>query len=489
MSTALPPKDPANHPERIDSRPEPREAKAFTAEELALLARLSRHQIPTGALTRLWAVGSTQARISMAYLAAWLRSGFADQEGKARLRGEAHLAAGLKLLATMGYLRGAVMKVGQLLANLPEAVPDEIAETLGALHFEAQPMHYAMVREVFLDELGHAPESLFAEFDKKAFAAASLGQVHRARLKSGEEVAVKVQYPHMARTIKADMANLRFLLKPLTRSADWRYLREGLRDVEEMLGQEADYRREAQFCRAAGQLFDAEVDGVVIPKVYKEFSSRRILTLDYLPGLHLKDFLADDPPQAARDHYAELLATVSLRFYYRGHCLFADPHPGNFLFMPGGRLGVVDFGCTRHFSDREWQLQSDLEEAFFAGDTQTIRRLIAESCYLAPGEADQIDALTCALEWQLRPMASEGLFDWGDVEFFRRGVTIYGELLRKRLTRGMPHYIWTNRFLFGFRAISYRLRGRNGFAEKHRREKGLAEQGERHDQSEQQRGE
>ncbi len=144
--------------------------------------------------------------------------------------------------------------------------------------------------------------------------------------------------------------------------------------------------------------------------------------------------------------------------------------------MPDGRLGVVDFGCTRRFSDREWQLQSDLEEAFFAGDVQTIRRLITESCYLNHGEDELIDTLSRALAWQLEPMASEGLFDWGNGEFFRRGVAIYGELLRKRLTRGMPHYIWTNRFLFGFRAISYRLRGRNAFAEKHRLEKGSAGQ-------------
>lgn len=466
---------------RLDWQAAAENDEKISTQELELLARLSRQQIPTGALTRLWAVGSTQARISMTYLAAWLRSGFADREGKERLRSEAHLAAGLKLLATMGYLRGAVMKVGQLLANLPEVVPEEIAETLGALHFEAQPMHYAMVREVFLDELGQAPEGLFAEFEKKAFAAASLGQVHRARLKSGEEVAIKVQYPHMARTIKADLANLRLLLKPLTRSSDWPHLQEGVRDIEEMLAMEADYRREAQFCRAARLLFDEEADGVVIPRVYEQFSSRKILTIDYLPGQHLKDFLATNPPQALRDHYAELLATVSLRFYYRGRSLFADPHPGNFLFMPDGRLGVVDFGCTRHFSDREWQIQSDLEQAYFAGDASTIRRLIAESCYLDPGETELLDTLSRALVWQLEPMASEGLFDWGDGEFFRRGVVIYGELIRKRLARGMPHYIWTNRFLFGFRAISYRLRGRNGFAEKHRREKGSVSRGDRRD--------
>lgn len=478
MIPVQPPSTPGKHRELFDSRPQFPELRAdqtLSAEELQLLARLCRRQIPTGALTRLWAMGSMQAQVCMAYLASWLQSGFAGQEKKERLRGELHLATGLKLLATMGYLRGAVMKVGQILANLPEVVPDEIAETLGALHFEAQPMHYAMVREVFLDELGQCPESLFAEFDKKAFAAASLGQVHRARLKSGEEVAVKVQYPHMARTIKADMANLRFLLKPWSRSPDWQYLLEGLQEIEAMLGMEADYHQEAQFCREAGRLFEAEADRVVIPRIFETCSSRRILTMDYLPGLHLKDFLAGDPPQAARDHYADLLATVSLRLYYRGRCLFADPHPGNFLFMPDGRLGVIDFGCTRRLSEREWQLQFDLEQAFFAGDTPAMRRCIAETCYLdrsGHGDDERINTLMRALEWHLHPMAAEGLFDWGDGNFFRRGVTIYGELIRKRLTRGMPLYIWTNRFIFGFRAISYRLRGRNAFSARYRQEKG-----------------
>jgi predicted unusual protein kinase regulating ubiquinone biosynthesis (AarF/ABC1/UbiB family) len=114
----------------------------------------------------------------------------------------------------MGYMRGAVMKVGQLLANLPTLLPDQIADVLASLHFEAPPMHYGLIRETLLDELGNEPEKIFDSFDRKAFAAASLGQVHRARLKNGEDVAVKIQYPNIARTINADLRNLRTVMQP-----------------------------------------------------------------------------------------------------------------------------------------------------------------------------------------------------------------------------------------------------------------------------------
>ncbi|HEY6009601.1 MAG TPA: AarF/UbiB family protein, partial [Geobacteraceae bacterium] len=151
-----------------------------------LVNRIATKRVPVNSFLRMWTLGSLPARVTAGYLAWWLRSRFADADDRERLRSEAHLAAALQLFGTMGYLRGAVMKVGQMLANLPEVVPEEFAEVLSALHFEAPLMHFAMVREVFLDEFGREPEEVFASFDCEAFAAASLGQVHRARLTSGE---------------------------------------------------------------------------------------------------------------------------------------------------------------------------------------------------------------------------------------------------------------------------------------------------------------
>jgi len=116
-----------------------------------LITRIAHKKVPVSSFSRMWTLGSLQAKVTLGYFAYWLRSHFADTTAKERLKNEAHTAAALQLLGTMGYLRGAVMKVGQLLANLPEVVPEEFADVLSALHSEAPPMHFSMIREVFLD--------------------------------------------------------------------------------------------------------------------------------------------------------------------------------------------------------------------------------------------------------------------------------------------------------------------------------------------------
>ena len=248
-----------------------------------LITSISNKKVPVNSFSRIWTLGSLQGKIALGYLAYWLRSRFSSADEKQRLKSEAHLAAALQLFGTMGYLRGAVMKIGQLLANLPEVVPEEFAEVLSALHFEAPPMHYALIREVFLDEFGREPEEMFAAFDQQAFAAASLGQVHRARLHSGEEVAVKIQYPGIARTIKADLRNLRLLLQPLCLSKEWQNTLGMLTDIEQMLLMETDYEQEASYGRQARLLF-SDADRVVAPRVYDDYCTKRVLTTEYLRG-------------------------------------------------------------------------------------------------------------------------------------------------------------------------------------------------------------
>lgn len=437
-----------------------------TGEKLAeLLTRVSRNRVPVCSFSRMWILGSLQAKVACGYLAFWFRSRFADAAEKSRLRSEAHLAAALKLLGTMGYLRGAVMKVGQMLATLPEVVPEEFAEVLASLHFEAPPMHYSLVREVFLDEFRRDPEEIFASFDRRPFAAASLGQVHRARLHSGEEVAVKIQYPDMARTIRSDLRNLRLLLQPMRLSSDWPHLPDKLADLEQMLLGETDYLQEARFGSEIRTLFTA-ADQVVVPRVYEQYSTGRVLTAEYLPGRHLDAFLATDPSQELRDHFTHLLTAATVRLLYRKHWLLADPHPGNFIFMDDGRLGLIDFGCTRVMSEDEWRLQREIEDAALAGDDRRIDQAVAKAClYATPEEMEpeRLEVVGRGVRWQLEPWQTEGLFDFGDREFFRRGVDAFMDISRKRYTRGAPLYLWTNRFVLGARAIVYRMRGRCDF--------------------------
>jgi aarF domain-containing kinase len=437
-----------------------------TAQRLArLITRISNKKVPVNSFSRIWILGSLQARVAVGYFAYWLRSRLADADERQRFKSEAHLAAALKLFGTMGYLRGAVMKVGQMLANLPEVVPEEFAEVLSALHFEAPPMHFAMVREVFLDEFGREPEEVFASFDRQAFAAASLGQVHRARLHSGEEVAVKIQYPGIARTIRTDLRNLRLLLQPLVWGKEWHDTLAKLADIEQMLLMETDYEQEARYCRQARVLFTAE-DRVVVPRVYDDYSTKRVLTTEYLRGCHLDEFLAGNPGQAERDHFTTLLTVATFRIYYRLHWFMADPHPGNFIFMADGRLGLIDFGCTRVMTDEEWRLICELEEANLERDETRFNRVIAKACLFDDPEEmepDQLEIVRRGAYWNMEPWLNDGLFDFGDREFFMRGIDGLMEMTRKRYTQGSPLYLWSTRFVFGGRAVCYRLKGRCDF--------------------------
>lgn len=429
------------------------------------IASISNKKVPVSSLSRIWTLGSLQAKVTAGYLAYWLRSRFSDAEEKQRLKSEAHLAAALQLFGTMGYLRGAVMKVGQMLANLPEVVPEEFAEVLSALHFEAPPMHYSLVREVFLDEFGREPEEMFASFDRQAFAAASLGQVHRARLHSGEEVAVKIQYPGIARTIKSDLRNLRLLLQPLCCTSDWQNTLDKLEDVEQMLLMETDYEQEALFSEKARHLF-TDADQVVVPQFYREYSTKRVLTTGYLRGCHLEEFLSANPGQEERNHFTTLLTVATFRVYYQLHWFFADPHPGNFIFMEDGRLGLIDFGCTRVIPDEDWRLICELEQANLDGDEAAFNRIIAKaSLFDSPEEMEpeRLDILRRAVYWNMEPWLKEGHFDFGDRDFFMRGIQSIMEMTRKRYTRGSPLYLWSNRFIFGGRAFCYKLKGRCEF--------------------------
>ncbi|MSM41432.1 MAG: AarF/ABC1/UbiB kinase family protein [Geobacter sp.] len=435
-------------------------------ERLAeLLARIAMKKVPVNSFSRIWILGSLQARVTAGYFAYWLRSRFSDAGEKQRLKSEAHLAAALRMFGTMGYLRGAIMKLGQLLANLPEVVPEEFADVLAALHFEAPPMHYALVREVFLDEFGREPEELFASFDRQAFAAASLGQVHRARLHSGKEVAVKIQYPGIARTIKADLRNLRLLLQPICLTRDWQNTLDNLADLEQMLLMETDYEQEACFGKQARSLF-TEADLIVAPKVYEDYSTKRVLTTEYLRGCHLNEFLARNPSQAERDRFTHLLTVATFRVFYRLRWLPADPHPGNFIFMDDGRLGMIDFGCTRVLSDADWLLSWESIEAGLNRDQPRLNRAIAKACLFDdPQEmsAHHLKTIREGFEWFMEPWLQEGIFDFGDRDFFRRGVDNFAEGVRKRYTRCVAMSLWSNRFTFGGRAFCYRLKGRCEF--------------------------
>ncbi|MGQ0553012.1 MAG: ABC1 kinase family protein [Planctomycetota bacterium] len=431
-------------------------------EELArLLASIETRSLPTGRLHRGWILGTTQTRIAADYFATWLRSGFRSEDERARLRNEAHLRAALHLLGTMSYLRGAVGKFGQLLASWPNLAPAQFAEVLSVLQFEAPPMHFSLLREMLRGELGGEPEQVFAEFETRPFAAASLGQVHRARLHSGEHVAVKIQYPGIAGTIRADFSNLLALMLPMRLSRDWENMREQLGDLVAMLESETDYRREAQWQEEA-RLALAGFPQIVVPRVHAAHSTQRVLVSDLLEGLHLDDYLATNPSQAQRDAHGHQLMQAAFQLYYGSQFLYTDPHPGNVLFLPDGRLGLLDFGSCRRIEGEELAY-TDLMERAFQGDEAAYEEGLRLGTRLAPGAPlteEHRRLLRDFGNWHWEPLRQAGPFDFGSEDYIRRGMTLWASFVRKRLTRSMPLNLWINRNFVGLRALAFRLRAR-----------------------------
>lgn len=247
--------------------------------------------VPVGRWRRLRLLSTLQAKIGAAYLFYWIRGWFKNAEGRERLLAETHWRAAVALLDSMSFLRGAVMKVGQTLANFPDIVPQAFVATLEQLHSDAPPMHWALLREMVHNELGDDPENLFAGFDKQAFAAASLGQVHAVRLKTGEEVALKIQYPGIGRAVREDFRNFFLYLLPGRLGKDWQNTKDQFDDLCARIERETDYTAEAAVQEKVRALFH-EDDGIVVPRVYPQYSTSRILTMDLLRGVHLDGFMA-----------------------------------------------------------------------------------------------------------------------------------------------------------------------------------------------------
>lgn len=454
---------PASISELIASLPqEPDEPNSSAATESgAPVSRMSLQPIPIGRFRRFTTLSTLQAKIAAAYLFYWLRGWFKSADEQQRLLAETHWRTALRLLDSMSYLRGAAMKVGQTLANFPDIAPREFVETLEKLHYDVPPMHWSLLREMVHNELGDDPENVFAEFDKHAFAAASLGQVHRARLKTGEEVAIKIQYPGIARTIREDFRNLLAFLLPARLTKDWENTKDQFEDLRMRLEQETDYELEASNLEKARALF-REDDGILVPRVVPQFSTSRVLTMERIGGVHLDRFLAREPSQELCNEFGRKIYRTWLRLMFAGRLYYADFHPGNFLFLDDGRLGVIDFGFVTQLTDDMWELFRKMDRPITTGyQDERIEHMKEWTGVTDEASNEEWVRLGDAMrDWCWRPRYCGGEFDFADEAVFRRGVELFTEMMRKRYSRGRSISPTIMRNQFGWWSLMYRLKAK-----------------------------
>ncbi len=450
----------------------PSSTQTLTQERVhEIFADLAYRPMPLGSLHRLWTASELSAQIALAYLAYGIRQWFCDAETAEKALLETNLRVALKVFHRLGYLRGAFAKIGQTAAHMPNVLPDQVAETLDTLHSSAPPMHYLLIREVVRNEFGKDPEELFATFEREAFAAASIGQVHRATLKTGERVAVKIQYPGIARTIDADFRNIQALMLPMRLGKEWESVKAQAGEIHRMLKQEVDYRQEAESLRNAAALFQPE-DGIVVPRVYPEVSGLRVLTTELLQGTHLPEYLAANPTQASRNEFGTKIDRAWWRLYL-AFIGYSDPNPGNYIFLSDGRLGLLDFGCVRHFTEEERELVRLADKAAFE-DPSLMPQLVQKACGIHPADPEfgaylRIMQDTC--DWMLAPHSQPGPFDFGNPSHFDKGAELFSGVVRSRHVRAHPMYVYHNRAVYGLLALLYRLGAQVDVAEVLRQER------------------
>jgi aarF domain-containing kinase len=447
--------------ELMRALPEVDEVDAESASEPGPQAGAFLRPVPVGRWRRLRLLGTLQAKIAAAYLFYWIRGWFQGAAETERLLAETHWRTAAQFLDSMGYLRGAVMKIGQTLANFPDIVPAEFVQTLERLYYDAPPLHWSLLCEMVRNELGDDPQNVFASFEQQAFAAASLGQVHRAQLKSGEELAVKIQYPGIARAIREDFRNLFLFLLPGRLSEDWESTKSGFDDLRIRLERETDYEAEADTLASARRLFYEE-DGIVVPRVYPQYSTARVLTMERLGGVHLDEFLARHPSQEERDEFARKIFRAWYRLLYAGRLIYADFHPGNFLFMDDGRLGMIDFGFVLPVDDDLWSCFRRMDRPLTTGNREDRRTAAKEWSSLTDDAADADFLRMCDeyCDWNWRPRYCGGPFDFGDEADFRRGIDLVSEMVLKHYTRGRSQGLVICRMQFGWRSMLYRLKAK-----------------------------
>jgi predicted unusual protein kinase regulating ubiquinone biosynthesis (AarF/ABC1/UbiB family) len=314
---------------------------------------------------RLMRLAGMTARVAGGYAKARIKSVFQSDEEAERERADVNARTGELIAKTLGELKGAVMKVGQMASIARDVLPREIADALATLQREAPPMPYDVIAEQIERELGRPPEALFERFDRTPFAAASIGQVHRAQTDDGREVVVKVQYPGVDEAVDSDLAHLRLALKASGLVKIKKQALDALfEELRTRLHEELDYCNEADNVRFFHDYYEGN-DKVVVPEVIGERSSQRVLTLSFEPGDHVDE--TTEYPAELRNELATTLFRTVCDQVFSLEVIHADPNPANFAFREDGRLVFYDFGCIK-------RLQPEIVEAY----RHTIRSGLAE---------------------------------------------------------------------------------------------------------------
>jgi predicted unusual protein kinase regulating ubiquinone biosynthesis (AarF/ABC1/UbiB family) len=348
----------------------------------------------------------------------------ASEEAMARRQ----LETAKQIVAALGTMKGAAMKLGQVMSFLdvglvPERHREEFRRELAKLRDAAPTVSFKQMRKVIEEDLEEPIGELFATFGEQPIAAASIGQVYRATLHDGRDVAVKVQYPGVAAAVRADMQNLEMIMRLLKRMTPGLDVKAIAEEVKERIVEELDYELEAQNQRSLARIF-AGHPFILVPEVVGSMSRERVLVSEYVRGVGFEELKTR--PQDERDRIGEIVFRFFLGCLYRHRQFSGDPHPGNFLLLDDGRVAFLDFGLFKRLDEAPVDLELAAQRAVVERNATALHSLLAESGFLPdPERVDPehlLEFIESAIWWyttdevvQLSPqIATEAMIESSD---------------------------------------------------------------------------
>jgi len=368
-------------------------------------------KLPTGRVARTARVGGLVTGQGVRWAGMRAANRLRTPERAAAAESERTAALINELVEQLSRMRGAAMKVGQMISmvefdELPAEQQDELQRRLATLRDGIPPVPFARLEKLLRKELGGPLSDVFSEFDTRAFAAASIGQVHRATTLDGAEVVVKVQYPGVAEAVETDLRNAMLLVPLVKRLAPGLDGKALAAEMRERIGEELDYELEAQNQRRIERLLRGH-PFISVPRVYTDLSTRRVLVSEYIEGERFEAVRRRD--EATRDRYGEIVFRFFFGLLYRDRIALGDPHPGNYLLRPDGRVGFLDFGLLRDIDATRIAAEAAIAQAVRDGDADGLKSALVVGGYLPDDRAASVEAdfalrlMRQAIKWYAVP--------------------------------------------------------------------------------------
>ena len=415
------------------------------------------NDFPSSKLERGKIFAKTGLKVGTNYAKRYLKKSVGKKETEEETK-NFHAENARKVFDEFTKLRGTALKIAQSISMDEGMMPEEFTEVMSNAQYSVPPINKALARSIIKKELGNYPENIFDRFGSDAIAAASIGQVHSAYLKDGQKVAIKIQYPNVRSTIHSDISMAKSLMKRIVKKGA--NLEDYFDEIESTLFEETDYIREGNYIEYFHNRFADE--DIVTPRWIKEYSTSKVLTMTFVEGLHLREFLAQNPSQEKRNHFGQLLWDFFHNQVEQRDFIHADTHPGNFFFREDGKLGVIDFGCVKKFSQDFTRNYMQLLPTHLNQDMEEMRQMYIKLDIIRENpdnpEKEEEFFKFCKNYGDVfaRPYMNDS-FDFGDKKF-KEDLNAYAkEMPIMNEPRGDKNFIYSTKVHLGLYSILMKL--------------------------------